>query len=225
MFEELNVLHQNECNGKYFVKACDSTKDWLAARAKGIGASEVAAILGKSPWMTARELWEEKVHPENVKFKGNADTERGHRSEAHIRELYEIEMGVRVYDGTNIILRSVEHPFMSCTLDGFILEKDGPCVMEIKSVRGVHGDWSEDCIPVYYLIQVLAQLIVTGWRKAILVARFCRNAGWDKAFERTYRIHASDYEDEMDRLAQKVKAFWEDNVMAKKAPGVRVPSI
>lgn len=224
MIEELNVL-RDKSRGMYDAVGYDSAEAWLRGRSHGIGASEVAAVFGKSPWMTARELWEAKVHPENIKFKGNSDTERGHRSESHIRELYGIEMGVRAYDGTNIVLRSSRHPCMTASLDGFILEKDGPCVMEIKSVRGGNGDWSGDCIPVYYLLQVLAQLIVTGWREAILVARFCRNAGWDRAFERTYRIHADDYEEEMDRLAARVTRFWEENVKAGKAPAVKVPSI
>ena len=224
MIEELNVL-RDKSNGMYYAVGYSNRSAWLDGRANGIGASEVAAVLGKSPWMTERELWESKVNPSSRKHNGNADTERGSRSEEHIRELYGIEMGCRVYDGTNIILRSAEYPFMTASLDGFILEKDGPCVMEIKSVRKSGGDWSDDTMPNYYLLQVLAQLVVTGWKEAILVARFCRSQGWDKAFERTYRIYASDYGDAMTKLVGKVASFWTNNVLANKAPGVRVPSI
>ena len=44
--------------------------EWLAEREKGIGASDVAAILGLSPWETAYSLWLKKTHqvepePEN----------------------------------------------------------------------------------------------------------------------------------------------------------------
>lgn len=224
MIESLNVL-RDKADGKYEAVGYPDRKAWLAGRAKGIGASEVAAVFGKSPWMTERELWERKVFPGEAEPSGNADTERGSRSEEHIRELYGIEMGCRVYDGTNIVLRSSKYPFMTASLDGFILEKDGPCVMEIKSVRTRGPGWGEDTIPNYYLLQVLAQLVVTGWKEAILVARFCRCPGWDKAYERTYNIHASDYEDAMDKLVKKVKNFWEGHVLTGKAPGVRVPSI
>lgn len=34
-----------------------SEKEWLAYRRKGIGGSDVAALLGISPWRTARDLY------------------------------------------------------------------------------------------------------------------------------------------------------------------------
>ena len=34
--------------------------DWLKERQKGIGGSDVAAILGMSPWRTPYQVWEEK---------------------------------------------------------------------------------------------------------------------------------------------------------------------
>ena len=39
-----------------------SHDEWLAEREKGIGASEVAAILGLSPWDTPFSLWLKKTH-------------------------------------------------------------------------------------------------------------------------------------------------------------------
>ena len=37
--------------------------DWLKERQKGIGGSDVAAILGMSPWRTPYQVWEEKTTP------------------------------------------------------------------------------------------------------------------------------------------------------------------
>lgn len=38
-----------------------SEKEWLTYRRKGIGGSDVAALLGISPWRTARDLYYDKL--------------------------------------------------------------------------------------------------------------------------------------------------------------------
>ena len=38
-----------------------SEAEWLAWRRKGIGGSDAAAILGISPWRTARDLYDDKL--------------------------------------------------------------------------------------------------------------------------------------------------------------------
>ena len=42
-------------------EAADNRKSWLASRLNGIGASEAAAIVGMSPYMSNIELWEIKT--------------------------------------------------------------------------------------------------------------------------------------------------------------------
>ena len=39
-----------------------SEEEWLAYRRKGIGGSDVAALLGMSPWRTARDLFYDKLN-------------------------------------------------------------------------------------------------------------------------------------------------------------------
>lgn len=39
-----------------------SEEEWLAYRRKGIGGSDVAALLGISPWRTARDLYFDKLN-------------------------------------------------------------------------------------------------------------------------------------------------------------------
>ena len=36
-------------------------EEWLKERKKGIGGSDAATVLGKNPWKTNVELWEEKT--------------------------------------------------------------------------------------------------------------------------------------------------------------------
>ena len=63
---------------------------WLAARAaQGIGASECAAAVGRSPWMTQAELWQIKTGQKgNKDLSDNDAVERGNRMEDAIRYFY-----------------------------------------------------------------------------------------------------------------------------------------
>lgn len=214
--------------GKYEVKSFSDRTAWLKGRCNTIGASEAAAVLGKSPWMNEVELWERK-RGKAVEEKYNADMSRGRESEEHIRELYSIEMGYDILDGTNIILVSTENPFMSCTLDGILLEHDKdwseiPVVFEIKSSRK-NDMWGDDTIPEHYLIQILHQFAVTGWDKAVLRVRFFASPNYQKAVEKSYVFYRKDYENEINTLVCREMQFWETNVKGGKRPPVKMPSI
>lgn len=201
-------------------------EEWLKGRTKTLGASDAAAVIGKSPWMTELDLWKAKTGKAKP-TKSNADMERGHLSEEHIRELYAIEMGRTVYDGTGIILTSKYFPCMSCTLDGIIAPKSGertPTILEIKSVN-FHQGWQGDEIPTHYLAQVLHQMAVTGWEKAILRARFCAHEGWEMASERSYQFLYEDYKDQINALVDREEMFWRKYVVGGKRPPVTMPVI
>ena len=215
-------------DGKYEIKIFPDRTAWLKGRSNTIGASEAAAVIGKSPWMNEVELWERK-RGKAVEEKCNADMSRGQRSEAHIRELYSIEMGYDILDGTNIMLVSNEYPFMSCTLDGILLEHDKdwseiPVIFEIKSSRK-NDMWGDDTIPEHYLIQILHQFAVTGWDKAVLRVRFFASPNYPTAFEKSYLFYRKDYEYEINALVFNEMRFWEANVKGGGRPSVKMPSI
>lgn len=219
--------------GKYEVKSFSDRTSWLKGRCNTIGASEAAAVIGKSPWMNEVELWERKRGKE-VKENTNASMSRGTRSEAHIRELYGIEMGVDVFDGTNIMLVSKEYPFMSCTLDGAYLENSEenyninqitPVILEIKSARRIGDSWNNDFVPEHYLIQILHQFAVTGWNKAVLRVRFFARPNYPLAVEQSYVFYRKDYEREIDSLICREMQFWETNVKGGERPSVKMPLI
>lgn len=145
---------------------------WLGARCLTIGASEVPIVLGIAPksWGSARDLWLEKRGESVGNDEGNEDTFRGHRTEPHIRELFQIRHpNLKVYDGTNCIFRSREYPWLSCSLDMIIEDENGDLyVGEIKDVRYT-SLWKGDEYPRHYRYQVITQLLITGWKGAILL--------------------------------------------------------
>ena len=198
---------------------------WRQARQNSIGASDAAAVMGISPWKTEAQLWDEKANGKMLDFH-NADTVRGHRSESHILELYGIETGRKIFSGERIMLMSNHNPFMSCTLDGIDFTDDNnPIIIEVKSVKFSHGEWSDDKIPDYYFTQLLHQLAVTGWNEAILLVRFARNEGWESASERMYHVKREDVQDQIDKLVRKESKFWNEYVINKRRPPCRMPTL
>ena len=220
-FKKLSELSKGEYESVLFMQ----DDKWREGRKHSIGASDAAAVMGISPWKTEAQLWDEKANGKTLDFH-NADTMRGHRSENHILELYGIETGRKIFSGERIMLMSNHNPFMSCTLDGIDFTDDNnPIIIEVKSVKFSHGEWSDDKIPDYYFTQLLHQLAVTGWSEAILLVRFTRNEGWESASERMYHVKREDVQDQIDKLVRKESKFWNEYVVNKRRPPCRMPTL
>ena len=220
-FKKLSELSKVEYESVLFMQ----DDKWREGRKHSIGASDAAAVMGISPWKTEAQLWDEKANGKMLDFH-NSDTVRGHRSENHILELYGIETGRKIFSGERIMLMSNHNPFMSCTLDGIdFTDENNPIIIEVKSVKFSHGEWSDDKIPDYYFTQLLHQLAVTGWNEAILLVRFTRNEGWESASERLYHVKREDVQDQIDKLVRKERKFWYEYVVNKKRPPCRMPTL
>ena len=136
---------------------------WLEERRKGIGGSDVAAIMGLSPWKTAYQVYREK-RKEVEDWQGNSITDWGKRMEPAIRQWYSDQTGrdVRLPDK---IMYHPKHPFMLASLDGFT---DDGRVVEIKTARS-GKNWGEpetNQIPDYYAVQVHHYMTITGFQVA-----------------------------------------------------------
>lgn len=137
---------------------------WLAERRKGIGATDVAAILGQSPYRTARHVYEEKVN--GLTFgEPTEEMEIGLLMEPVIAELYQRRTGLRLSKA--VLQRSSELPFLFATPDWLVL---GDRVVEGKNTHGYRDEhWGEagtDHIPDQYIIQTQVQMLVTGFERA-----------------------------------------------------------
>lgn len=138
------------------------TPEWHALRATGIGGSDIAAVLGLSPWDSAFSLW----HRKNGGADKPASPEMswGNRHEDTIAGWYrDNHPGIRVArTGT---WRSTVRPWQLANPDRLL---SGRRVLEIKTDRS--GDaWGKpgtDEVPIYYRAQVLWYLDTLGWEEA-----------------------------------------------------------
>lgn len=213
----MDFLH--ECD-EYTVSQYASEGGWLKGRGKTIGASEVPVVLGIAPrsWGSARDLWMEKTGRATSFEDGNENTVRGQSAEPHIRELFAIRHPeLKVYDGTWKVFRSKKYPWLSCSLDMIIVDGKGDYyVGEIKDVRYT-SHWKGDDFPLWYRYQCIAQLLVTGWKGAILIPNISYDFGggrtWlDTVGESTVRerhivIRRSEVRGQFAGIVRETKAF------------------
>lgn len=210
-------------------KIFNSREEWLAGRTNGIGASEAAAAIGMSPYETQYELWERKTgQRESKDLSGNAAVEYGNRMEPAMRAMFqaehpELELAYYQYD----ILFQWDRPWMTATLDGELTSDGGKCgILEIKTAQvGKAVQWErwKNAVPQNYFIQVLHQLIVTGWDYVYLYAKLVKLDGDSEL--RTYFFSAEQHKEEMEWLLSQEKKFWEEYVLQRKAPPNILPSL
>ena len=75
------------------------TPEWHAARAQGIGASDVGSVLGLNPYKSALRLWSEKtgrLTPPNLD--NNPNVMRGVALETPIAEAFAAQSGLTISD-------------------------------------------------------------------------------------------------------------------------------
>lgn len=183
-----------------------NTEPWYALRRGGIGASEIAGVVGLSPYFSAFWLWHFK--------KGNLPAQRvsdamdwGHRLEPVVREWFaerHPEFDVEPTPGT---YRHAARDWQRCNPDGLIFhESEDPnradYLYEGKTARydDGFGPSGSDIIPLAYRCQVQQSLDIFNLPRAYVAVLIGGNE------PREYVIEA-DWRDQLT-LRQSGEAFW-----------------
>jgi putative phage-type endonuclease len=173
--------------------------EWRLARAAALGGSEVAAVLGLSPWESRFSLWHRR--------KGLA---------APIAETEQMTWGTYLEDPIGRVFaeshpdfrvrrtgtwRSEHRPWQIASPDRLLTTPDGRALLEIKTAHDAL-EWGEpgtDEVPIYYRAQVLWYLDVLGLSRGYLAVLI---AGSD------YREYLVDYAlDEVAILRSAAREF------------------
>lgn len=183
---------------------------WHKMRNTGIGASEIAAVLGLSPFMSATTLYYRK-RGDLPDERDNARMEWGRRLERMIFQRWLEDHPTESYTWGRMY-RSDERPWQLATPDGLAWLQDEQVVVEIKTAASKDG-WGEDGsdeIPIYYRAQVMQQMDVVGARVAHVPCLF--NG-------REYRTYQIPY-DHKDATIMRARgaAFWDRVVNGAPPP-------
>jgi putative phage-type endonuclease len=158
----------------------DDRADWLAARRQGIGASEIAAVLGISPWESPFSLYHRKVNGWEVE--ASDEMSAGLILEdaiTHWWSIQHIDHGLHARRAG--LYAHPERPWQLATPDRLVYapREDRPAVghlaavLELKYVAHSWDGWGDadtDDIPVHYRAQVLWQCDVMGVDEWFLAA-------------------------------------------------------
>lgn len=135
------------------------TPEQKILRSKGIGASEIGAIMGCDPFRSAADVWLEKTG-KLTDWDGNEATERGNLLEPALIGFAEQTLGVELE--RNVSLVHPKYPVLMATLDAFARPQN--ISIEAKSSIKVE-EWGEigtDEVPKRVILQCQAQMGVIG---------------------------------------------------------------
>jgi len=178
--------------------------EWVAARRRGLGASEIGAACGVSRHKSRFQLWQEKTC-RAAPFGGNAATRWGHRHEAWIVEDWcEANSARAVETQGTYPLEGVSVPQIWSTPDAIVVLEDGSrSLLEAKSTTWRNADLGEDgtdCLPVEWVAQAQCQMATTG------IERCCFGVLVDGRDLREYRV---DWDANLwHSLLQRCIEFW-----------------
>jgi putative phage-type endonuclease len=140
---------------------------WLAERKNYLGATDIAAVIGKHKYKTAVDVYLEKVG-QKPEAGTSRKAEAGLALEPLVREWYAKEIGQKISAGRTVF--DPEHPFLAVNLDG---EAEDGDPVEIKTMdfatRDEWGTPGTDEIPSQYYIQAIVQLGTLGRNRCRVV--------------------------------------------------------
>lgn len=193
-----------------------SREDWLAYRRLGIGGSDVAAIMGISPFATIRDLYNDKagILPLIEEEESNwVAKEVGNRLEDLVAEIFSRKTGLRVFP-VRKMFRHPLYPFMLADVDFFIVFPDGTFgILECKTCNyNARGKWEDDSVPANYVLQVRHYLAVMNMDCAYIACLYGNNE--DEFFIRRIERDRMEEED----IIEQESYFWKEYVEKRIEP-------
>lgn len=189
---------------------------WHEARSQAIGASEMAGILGCSPWASPLSVWVEKTGRGAGASQAPEVVERqrwGSLLEPVILHEYGQRAGLDVeHWPQDKVVRHPDWPAvpMSCTPDGTVVSPEPRANVQVKcSDTWVAKAWAGE-IPLHVQVQVQAEMACREMSLSTVLVLLGGN-----------RLEVFDIErdDELIYLMETEAArFWREHVEAKEAP-------
>lgn len=184
-----------------------SREEWLAARCRGIGGSDAAAIVGLNPYASPFSVYCDKMGllPERE------DTEpmrQGRDFEDYVARRFTERTGKKVRR-ENHMLAHPKHDFIIANVDRLIVGEAAGLECKTTSVYN-KTDFAGGDVPLQYYVQCLHYMLVTGLRKwylAVLVL--------NKDF---FTLETEWIEADGAALLKAEVSFWENHILKGNPP-------
>lgn len=200
------------------------TQTQRAERKNHLGSSDLPAILGFSRFANKYDVWLEKTRRVQPKEKKTKNITAGNLLERPVMEWCSqfLDEPIRVEDGEGVSMeRKVDGTPIVLHLDGEVIRTGDPVEGKTEGVdHPIIEPWGEagtDEIPEYTLIQAHCHMMATD-REICHVPTFLGGRGFGYFFaKRDNKI--------VELIREQAIRFWEENVLADKAPENVVPSL
>ncbi len=191
-----------------------------------IGGTDIAKLLGVSPWGGPYDVWLDKTG-QGQPFDGNAATTRGTYFEPSVAKWYADQKGVTLIKGETQTHPDPSLPFLAGNPDYLIAGNDTR-ILEIKtaSFRQLHeldaegaplwgqdGDSGADAVPLHYYLQC-------QWYMGICDALDCDLAVHFMGADEFRVYHLSLDQELWNTAVDAAIAFWRDHVLTGTPPAM-----
>jgi len=191
---------------------------WLTQRRQGIGGSDVAAILGVSPWTSPFDVWLDKTGRIESQPDETPAQRRGRLLEDAVARWYAEDSGHAVAAGSSCV---GPEPWILGNTDRTV--PDLGAVLECKTARSADG-WGESgadvtmreahtVVPVSYALQVAWYLEATGLDRAEVAVLVMTTDDFRRYTLRRDRDFGA-------ALVDRCRAWWTAHVVADLAPPI-----
>jgi putative phage-type endonuclease len=202
----------------------NNATELISNRPHGIGGSDIAAVLGLSPYKTALQLWAEKVgHPGATEPSG-IHLRFGQHLEPFVASEYERVTGLHTSEVGYPIFHP-EHGFMFASIDRLVTNSEeeqatangrvvAQKILECKTAsvfsRGEWGAEGTDQVPTAYLLQCAWYMAVADCDRADLAVLLGNN---------DFRVYTVKRDIRLEGLMiDQAQRFWFDHVLACEPP-------
>ena len=207
-----------------FIKVIQMKNQQEIEPIQGIGGSDVAALLGLSPFKTPLELWAQKVGHPMRKTNVGVHLRFGQFVEPFVALEYERLTGLHTVEHKPSLIHP-DYGFMYGHVDRFVMpHSDTPAVvdgivlaetlLECKTTSVFNKDeWGEegsDQVPNAYLLQCAWYMAITGCARADIAVLIGNQ---------DFRLYRIQRDEKLERLMiEQAQSFWFEHVMAGVPP-------
>lgn len=188
--------------------------EWLTARKDGVGASEVATIVGLNPWETPYQLWRRKIGLDAPKQE-NFAMKAGHYLEDAVAQFWHDETGNEIIKASveDFMFVNEAKPYLRVSPDRTYWLKDMPKNDDNKGIlecKTTQMSIDAEDLPKHWFVQVQMNLGVAELEQGSL-AWLCSG----REFGYKNLAFVPDF---FAWLVEEVDKFWIDNIQGKQEP-------
>lgn len=211
------LKYLNNCSVYSTIQQHEDEEEWLKARTKGIGGSDVGAICGVSPFSSARQIYLSKTG----QYLESLTPSAASRERMHFGNMLEPVVADEYAKRTGSILVTVkatlqhkDYPWAIANIDRLIVDVDGKPlgVLECKTTGEYNNAaWENGELLLSYLYQLNWYLWILGLERGVLACL----VGGNKFYY--YEVFRND-ELLQNTIIPAAMNFWFQNVLALKEP-------